>query len=256
VHGTRATQEFTTTNRETSLALDGDGLDRSKWSRVVLPIHLRSTSCSCALWVPQNFTSKMTATQSYYQVAVMFLQCTSTPEACWILSSLGIRYAQDVGAHRRRAGKPTVERELWKRAFWCLYILDVFVSAFMGRPRATSADEWVYVKLPLTWYNYSFRFLQLRRGLAYRMRWWILGDGGSWTGVQAASWEAIVYVRLEYICETVGHYEYRTADDSKSLNFLFLPVLNRSHSMLYVGQISGQLWVCQGQNGTRKLFRN
>ncbi|THU91804.1 hypothetical protein K435DRAFT_673335, partial [Dendrothele bispora CBS 962.96] len=81
-------------------------------------------------------------------VPVMFLQSTSTPEACWILSSLGIRYAQDVGAHRRRFGEPTVESELWKRAFWALYILDAFVSAFMGRPRATSADDFD-VDLPI-----------------------------------------------------------------------------------------------------------
>jgi hypothetical protein len=33
---------------------------------------------------------------------------------------VGLRLAQDVGAHRRRApnGRPTVEDELWKRAFW------------------------------------------------------------------------------------------------------------------------------------------
>ncbi|KAK7437250.1 Gypsy retrotransposon integrase-like protein 1 [Stygiomarasmius scandens] len=92
--------------------------------------------------IKSSFTNPPTLYELQLCVAaVMFLQCTSTPEACWILSSLGIRYAQDVGAHRRRAGKPTVERELWKRAFWCLYILDVFVSAFMGRPRATSADD-------------------------------------------------------------------------------------------------------------------
>lgn len=33
---------------------------------------------------------------------------------------IGIRLAQDVGAHRRRTqnGELTVEDELWKRAFW------------------------------------------------------------------------------------------------------------------------------------------
>lgn len=33
---------------------------------------------------------------------------------------IGIRYAQEVGAHRRKVynRKPTVDDELWKRAFW------------------------------------------------------------------------------------------------------------------------------------------
>jgi hypothetical protein len=33
---------------------------------------------------------------------------------------VGLRLAQDVGAHRRRSpnARPTVEDELWKRAFW------------------------------------------------------------------------------------------------------------------------------------------
>ncbi|KAF5339483.1 hypothetical protein D9758_015314 [Tetrapyrgos nigripes] len=81
-------------------------------------------------------------------IAVMFLESTSTPEACWILTSLGLRLAQDVAAHRRRPGQPTFERELWKRAFWALYIIDAFVSAFMGKPRATSADDFD-VDLPI-----------------------------------------------------------------------------------------------------------
>ena len=34
---------------------------------------------------------------------------------------VGIRLAQDVGAHRKKVYNPTrtVEEELWKRAFWC-----------------------------------------------------------------------------------------------------------------------------------------
>jgi hypothetical protein len=33
---------------------------------------------------------------------------------------IGIRLSQDVGAHRKKVynRKPTVEDELWKRAFW------------------------------------------------------------------------------------------------------------------------------------------
>jgi hypothetical protein len=45
---------------------------------------------------------------------------TSAPQACWTIVGIGIRLAQDVGAHRRKAysHKPTVDEELWKRAFW------------------------------------------------------------------------------------------------------------------------------------------
>ncbi|KAJ7504375.1 hypothetical protein B0H11DRAFT_1981980 [Mycena galericulata] len=40
--------------------------------------------------------------------------------ACWTLVLIGIRMAQDVGAHRRKEHQPqwTAEDEAWKRAFW------------------------------------------------------------------------------------------------------------------------------------------
>ncbi|KAF9068918.1 hypothetical protein BDP27DRAFT_765878 [Rhodocollybia butyracea] len=37
--------------------------------------------------------------------------------------------------------KASVKKELWKRAFWSLLCLDVFASAFLGRPRATDRAE-------------------------------------------------------------------------------------------------------------------
>jgi hypothetical protein len=48
---------------------------------------------------------------------------------------IGLRLAQDVGAHRRRShhGPPTVEDELSKRAFWCapsLRLSSPFVLTF------------------------------------------------------------------------------------------------------------------------------
>lgn len=54
------------------------------------------------------------------QLSVHFLQGCSAPQACWTMVGIGIRSAQDVGAHRRKAprGPPTVEDEQWKRAFW------------------------------------------------------------------------------------------------------------------------------------------
>jgi hypothetical protein len=84
---------------------------------------------------------------------------------------IGIRLAQDVGAHRRKIynRKPTVEDELWKRAFWwvstckspntssqldvflavlsffmndrLLVCIDRIISSGLGRPCALQDEE-------------------------------------------------------------------------------------------------------------------
>jgi hypothetical protein len=79
-----------------------------------------------------------------FQLLVLFLQGTSTPDGTWILVGVGVRYAQDVGVHRRKLNhKPSVEDELWKRAFWVLVCFDTTLSSFLGRPRATNSKEYV-----------------------------------------------------------------------------------------------------------------
>ena len=56
------------------------------------------------------------------QLTAGFLQGTSAPQACWTIIGVGIRMAQDVGAHRKKvySSSPTLEEELWRRAFWCV----------------------------------------------------------------------------------------------------------------------------------------
>ncbi|KAJ3823960.1 fungal-specific transcription factor domain-containing protein [Lentinula raphanica] len=78
-----------------------------------------------------------------YQIYVFFMQSTSTPEICWILVSIGVRFVQDIGAHRKklRDTKPTLESELWKRAFWIMYMMDIFTSSFLGRPRSIGVED-------------------------------------------------------------------------------------------------------------------
>lgn len=91
----------------------------------------------------------------------MFLQGSSAPQACWTMVGIGIRLAQDVGAHRRKvySHKLTVEDELWKRAFWyafqttflgrssyvvllrVLVYIDRLVSSALGRPCAIQDEE-------------------------------------------------------------------------------------------------------------------
>ncbi|KAJ7163614.1 fungal-specific transcription factor domain-containing protein [Mycena crocata] len=116
-------------------------------------VHLEGTNTehSCGWkWVGQIrlVRQSFTTTPSLYDVqicclSVVFLQGTGCPELCWVLTSIGIRLAQDVGAHRRRryTGDKPAEDQLWTRAFWVLVCIDILLSASFGRPRATTADD-------------------------------------------------------------------------------------------------------------------
>ncbi|KAJ7758388.1 fungal-specific transcription factor domain-containing protein [Mycena metata] len=79
----------------------------------------------------------------YYCLAVQFLMEGSAPQACWTLIGVGLRLAQDIGAHRRSAHVevPSVEGELFKRAFWALVYMDRIVSCGLGRPCAMQYDD-------------------------------------------------------------------------------------------------------------------
>ncbi|KAK7457856.1 Gypsy retrotransposon integrase-like protein 1 [Stygiomarasmius scandens] len=78
-----------------------------------------------------------------YCLACLFLQTTSLSDTSWVLNGFAIRLAQERGLHRRKdlAGKPTLERELWKRAFRQLIALDTISSVSFGRPRATLSED-------------------------------------------------------------------------------------------------------------------
>ncbi|CUA75982.1 Cutinase transcription factor 1 alpha [Nectria haematococca mpVI] [Rhizoctonia solani] len=81
---------------------------------------------------------------SLVQLAVMFLQGTSAPHSAWTVAGIGIRIAQDVGAHRRkvyRGGQGSIEDELWKRAFWILVVHDRVTSSALGRPCAIQDED-------------------------------------------------------------------------------------------------------------------
>ncbi|KAJ7694369.1 fungal-specific transcription factor domain-containing protein [Mycena rosella] len=85
----------------------------------------------------------------YYCLAVSFLEW-STPTPCWTLIGIGIRLAQEVGAHRSKnmSGPPTVESELWKRAFWLIICYDRIASTALGRPCTTQYEDFD-VELPI-----------------------------------------------------------------------------------------------------------
>ncbi|RPD72366.1 hypothetical protein L226DRAFT_546928 [Lentinus tigrinus ALCF2SS1-7] len=84
-----------------------------------------------------------------YALTAAFLQGTSAPQACWTIIGVGIRMAQDVGAHRKKvySASPTIEEELWRRAFWVLVALDRSTSFALGRPCAIQ-DEDFDIDLP------------------------------------------------------------------------------------------------------------
>jgi len=80
----------------------------------------------------------------------IYLQGTSAPHAAWLVAGIGLRFAQDIGAHREKVygDDHPYENQMWKRAFWCLVALDRVTSAGLGRPIAIF-DEDIDADLPL-----------------------------------------------------------------------------------------------------------
>ncbi|KAJ7187940.1 putative fungal-specific transcription factor [Mycena filopes] len=69
-----------------------------------------------------------------FALSAIYLQAISPTALGWSHIGLGLRRAQDVGAHRRRGGPPTAESEEWKRVFWALLCLDWLLGTYIGRP--------------------------------------------------------------------------------------------------------------------------
>ncbi|KAF5381669.1 hypothetical protein D9615_005628 [Tricholomella constricta] len=85
----------------------------------------------------------------FYALVGQFLQASSVPQACWTVVGIGVRVAQDVGAHRRKMREVhTIEDELWKRAFWVLICMDRLFSSSLGRP-CSIHDEDFDIDMPI-----------------------------------------------------------------------------------------------------------
>lgn len=81
-----------------------------------------------------------------HQLGLIFLFPTPAPELGWFLVVMGIRVAQECGAHRKgnltkNPAQTRLEQEMWKRAFWSLTSTDLYMSTASGRPRSTREDE-------------------------------------------------------------------------------------------------------------------
>ncbi|KAK0486088.1 fungal-specific transcription factor domain-containing protein [Armillaria novae-zelandiae] len=94
-------------------------------------------------WLILIYRYSAIITLTHWQLLAMFLRGTSSHTTSWIFISVGIRKAQDVGAHRRTVyqQKPTVQEELWKRAFWMLVAFDRIGSAHIGRPCGVGEED-------------------------------------------------------------------------------------------------------------------
>ncbi|KAG9013081.1 hypothetical protein FRB94_003914 [Tulasnella sp. JGI-2019a] len=68
-------------------------------------------------------------------LSATYLEGTSACVKAWLVNGSGLRFAEDIGAHREKVYSPTqaFENQLWKRAFWCLVQKDRELSTVFGR---------------------------------------------------------------------------------------------------------------------------
>ncbi|KAK0473659.1 fungal-specific transcription factor domain-containing protein [Armillaria luteobubalina] len=83
-------------------------------------------------------------------LSVMYTFGSSVPEFTWMVVGLGLRYAVEIGLHRKKPKrhKPTVDDELKKRSFWALVTLDRLLSLYEGRPIMMQEEDFD-VELPV-----------------------------------------------------------------------------------------------------------
>ncbi|KAK0185007.1 fungal-specific transcription factor domain-containing protein [Armillaria mellea] len=109
-------------------------------------------------WVHQVMDTRnckpLVGAPSLYDLQVLclfaeFLLGSSVPQLGWTIVGIGIRLAQDAGAHRQKANNApnTVEAEMWKRAFWSLLYMDRLISSLTGRSLALGEEE-IDIDLP------------------------------------------------------------------------------------------------------------
>ncbi|KAG9013076.1 hypothetical protein FRB94_003909 [Tulasnella sp. JGI-2019a] len=68
-------------------------------------------------------------------LSATYLEGTGACSKAWLINGSGLRFAEDIGAHREKVYSPTqaFENQLWKRAFWCLVQKDRELSTVFGR---------------------------------------------------------------------------------------------------------------------------
>ncbi|KAK0209141.1 fungal-specific transcription factor domain-containing protein, partial [Desarmillaria ectypa] len=122
--------------------------ERSKWSsgwKWVIQVTSRCRAFPC-LNPPNLYDAQFCCLLSEFYLG------SSVPQQSWTMAGVGLRIAQDAGAHRKKSSshspvKNTVDAELWKRVFWSLVTLDRILSSAFGRPCALY-DEDIDIDLP------------------------------------------------------------------------------------------------------------
>ncbi|KAF9263340.1 hypothetical protein L218DRAFT_959361 [Marasmius fiardii PR-910] len=80
----------------------------------------------------------------FYCLATLYIIGTSNPQTSYMLVGIGMRFAIELGIHRRKpeGTRNTVQNELEKRVFWVLLSLDRIVCNFTGRPSALRDEDY------------------------------------------------------------------------------------------------------------------
>ncbi|KAG9005821.1 hypothetical protein FRB93_009217 [Tulasnella sp. JGI-2019a] len=83
-------------------------------------------------------------------LSAIYLEKSEACSSAWLISGIGVKYAQDAGAHRETVYSDThaFENQMWKRTFWCLVQKDREYCSGLGRPMCMH-DEDMDVQLPL-----------------------------------------------------------------------------------------------------------
>ncbi|KAJ7149345.1 hypothetical protein C8R46DRAFT_1126026 [Mycena filopes] len=102
------------------------------------------------LWfrqVRRPFSGPVVEPASLYELQlcclyILFHLTCNDVESCWLLSGIGILYAQDIGAHQRDPNQRlTIESELTKRSVAFLITFDSIASACFGRTTVTTPGK-------------------------------------------------------------------------------------------------------------------
>jgi hypothetical protein len=108
-------------------------------------------------------------------LSAVYLQPLSRSALSWNHIGLGLRRAQDVGAHRRRSElHPTAENEQWKRVFWYFFSLCLYGNRQHFFTRVLLCLEWVVGTLtgrPLAMHDqeYGFAFVLFDEADVYNL---------------------------------------------------------------------------------------
>ncbi|KAJ7647924.1 fungal-specific transcription factor domain-containing protein [Roridomyces roridus] len=78
----------------------------------------------------------------FYCLMTLFSVGGSTAHILWVYMGLAVRFVQFHGPYLRRRDGHKFEDELWNRAFWSVFLLDIWLSTYIGRPPAIHAEEY------------------------------------------------------------------------------------------------------------------